>query len=350
MADGRVASDRHDWACRRQSIRQQAFHYLYGEKPSKPDVSGTMTRDAIHVSAAVDGKTIRFSAAVKPPEGDGPFPVFIGMGSGFAELPEPFQELLLSKGIAVVIYDLYEIGAERQGPGHGLFYDLYGADHPAGLLTAWAWGVSRLIDVMEIDGAVLDPLAVGVSGCSRFGKAALIAGAFDDRMALTVPNEPGMGGLASLKMAPVIEPEGEPVRNIVQYEPWFSTQNFEPFIDATEKLPLDTHEVAGLIAPRGLVVLDNPYIEHLVPKSGYGAAMATREIYKTLGAEDAFSYLGNVEDGNHCHWKPEFVDPLSRNLDKFLLKMDGVTTGDIDALPEGTVDMGAWIEWETPEL
>src|SRR5690606_4976111 len=108
------------------------------------------------------------------------------------------------RGVAVITFDNDAIGAQgnkREGDtytntrGQGIFYDLYGSDHPASSMMAWAWGVSHVIDALaSTPEANIDTGRIAVSGCSRNGKGALVVGAFDERIALTVPQESGAGG------------------------------------------------------------------------------------------------------------------------------------------------------------
>ena len=81
--------------------------------------------------------------------------------------------------------------------GQGKFYTLYGSSHSASAMTAWAWGVGRIIDALEITpSAKIDTKRIGVTGCSRNGKGAMLAGAFNPRIVLTLPQESGAGGSA----------------------------------------------------------------------------------------------------------------------------------------------------------
>ena len=94
------------------------------------------------------------------------------------------------EGVAYINYDPYAVGKEGtpRNNKQGAFYDIYGSNSTTGLLVAWAWGVSRIIDVIEqSDGSILKASAVGVTGCSRFGKGAFVIGVFDQRIALTMP-------------------------------------------------------------------------------------------------------------------------------------------------------------------
>ena len=88
-------------------------------------------------------------------------------------------------GVALIDFPNDDI-AKQNGPssrGQGAFFTLYGSDQSAGALIAWAWGVSRLIDALEqTPSALIDPKRIGVTGCGRNGKGAMMAGAFDDRM------------------------------------------------------------------------------------------------------------------------------------------------------------------------
>jgi hypothetical protein len=237
------------------------------------------------------------------------------------------------------------------------------------MLAAWAWGVSRLLDVLEASGAsIIDPKSVGVTGCSRSGKGAFIAGAFDERVALTIPFESGMAGVPAFRL--IVPEGGEVLRNAIEYRPW-AGDAYTQFLQLTVfdqgdtagreldnrasgelqfLLPIDTHEVIGMIAPRGLFVMGNPHIVNLAPRSENITVQAAAEIYAALGARDNISYSSNTANGNHCSFREEFVPLLQQNLRKFLLHDASATTGTLDAHANIAAELGPNIAWETPAL
>lgn len=186
-ADGTRVSSKEEWACKRAEIREQLQTWELGPKPPKPSVTATMSGNSISITCSDAGKSISFSVSIKLPSGQGPFPAVIGFGGGSIPIPA---------GVATISYNNQDIAADNPH-GQGKFYNLYGSSHAAGGLMAWGWGVSRIIDALELlgeDKTNIDLTRIGVTGCSRNGKGALIAGAFDDRVALTIPQEGGTGG------------------------------------------------------------------------------------------------------------------------------------------------------------
>src|SRR5690606_17050184 len=172
------------WRCLRQQTNLLLQEYEAGIKPPKPaHVSGSVSREVISVNVEHNGKHISFSARVTlPAQGDAPYPAIIGVDASSLN-----NDYLIDHGIAIITIDNNALGAQAGGDsrGTGLFYDLYGSEHSASSMTAWAWGVSRLIDVIAIsDSALIDFTRLGVTGCSRNGKGALLAGAMDERIAL----------------------------------------------------------------------------------------------------------------------------------------------------------------------
>src|SRR5260370_31810176 len=123
---------------------------------------------------------------------------------------------------------------------------------------AWAWGVSRIIAVIrQPDGSIFKADAMGVTGCSRFGKGAIVAGALDQRIGLTMPIESGTAGVPILRG---VNAEGaQTLSSAFGEQPWFGDA-FSPFTSNPAMLPVDTHETVALVAPRGLFVMDNPHI------------------------------------------------------------------------------------------
>ena len=116
-------------------------------------------------------------------------------------------------------------------------------------VSAWAWGVSRVLDYLETDPDI-DAARVASVGHSRSGKAALWAAATDERILLAVPNNSGCMGAAILRGK-----RGEHARDI-NVSDWFC-EKFHEFNDCEELLPMDQHMVLSLIAPRYLYVTDS---------------------------------------------------------------------------------------------
>lgn len=188
--------------------------------------------------------------------------------------------------------------------------------------------------------------AVGVSGCSRFGKGAFIAGVIDQRVALTMPVESGTSGVPIWRGIPGEGAQG--LANAYNEQPWFADA-FNPFTGSPTKAPLDTHELVAMVAPRGLFIMDNPHIANLGPKSAHVAALAGAEVYKALGAGANITYHSNVQDGGHCSARPEWVTPLRENIQKFL-KKTGNAPGAINAHSKATGKLSDWSDWTTPTL
>lgn len=316
-ADGRRISDPARWRCQRQQTLRLLERQVYGSKgPAPQAVSGSVSADRVEVEVRHAGRSERFSARLHLPEGPGPFPAMLVMAGVAGVSPE----LLARQGVARIEFPSTQIGAET-GEGRrkeGAFYRLYG-DHVAatGTLMAWAWGVSRIIDVIAAsDGRLLRADAVGVSGCSRHGKGALAAGAFDQRVALTVPIESGAGGVSTWRQPP----EGaQPARSAFGEQPWLG-DGFAAFIDDPRRLAVDQHQVLGLVAPRGLLVLDNPHVAWLGASGGHASALAGAEVYRALGAPGNIGYLSDVADPAHCAWRPEWDAPASDAIRRHLLK------------------------------
>ncbi len=95
-------------------------------------------------------------------------------------------------------------------------------------MTAWAWGVSRVIDVLENTPTLkLDLTKLAVTGCSRNGKGALVVGAFEPRIALTIPQESGSGGAGCWRISDAMLAAGtttQTASEIVGENVWFLHQ------------------------------------------------------------------------------------------------------------------------------
>jgi (4-O-methyl)-D-glucuronate---lignin esterase len=369
---GQRITSKSDWTCRRAEIRAQVQHYELGPKPPRPSiVSGELESDQLTITAGEPERTVRFSVGISRPESAGPGPVPALIVIGRSALAPVFA----SRGIAVITFDNGAMGAQgnrmengsyTSTRGQGTFYDLYGRDHGASSMMAWAWGVSRIIDALESTPAAnIDVKRLAVSGCSRNGKGALVVGAFDERIALTVPQESGAGGSASWRISQAQMDEyratvkeslkpGEGIQTLASAageQPWFR-ESFGQFgktsTDVT-RLPFDHHMVLGLVAPRGLFVLDNTDMMWLGNVSSFTDAVAAAEIYAGLGAREA---IGASQVGGHPHCtevpQPQ-LDELQVLIDRFLL---GKSDAALPVLRSDAItpDRARWITWSTPAL
>lgn len=356
--DGELIKSKSEWSCRRQEIHKQAEKYIYGQKPPKPaNVSGTVTKTKVTVNVEEQGKKISFSAeVVLPSTGSGPFPAIINLGArgGFGGITLG-EKLVLDQGVGIIFYNHNELGVEGQAeasrgkPNTGLFYNIYTSSHDAGLLMAWAWGASRLIDVLQQSGGdIIDVERLGVTGCSRNGKGAFTVGVFDERIALTIPQETSTAGVPALRVVDSLN-GAELTKYNYNGLNWLSDV-FGPFVMNAAQLPIDTHELVGMIAPRGLLVLENQHMAQFAAPAGHVAALAGAEIYKALGFEKNVSYISDVANDQHCAaGKPEYTEPLVKNIAAFL-KGDGTAPGIIKAGSKAVGNLSQWRDWQTPTL
>ena len=127
-------------------------------------------------------------------------------------------------------------------------------------IAAWAWCLQRAVDYLVTD-PTLDAKRIALVGHSRNGKTALLAAAFDDRVALVIPSQAGCGGSSPCRVAPelsAIGANGRPVVETVKrintsFPHWFCG-NFKAFNEQTERLPFDQHELIALCAPRPVLL------------------------------------------------------------------------------------------------
>jgi hypothetical protein len=202
-----------------------------------------------------------------------------------------WQEQLISSGWGYAIIEPNSIQADN---GAGLTSGIIGLVNKGeyrkpdewGALRAWAWGASRAIDYFETDKNI-DANRIAIEGLSRYGKAAIVAMAFEPRFSLGFIGSSGAGGAKILRRV-----FGEQVENLAStggYH-WFAG-NFIKYasILKPDDLPVDAHELVALCAPRPIFISSgSPQVEgQWVDAKGMflGAAYA-KSVYNLLGKKD----------------------------------------------------------------
>jgi hypothetical protein len=267
--------------------------------------------------------------------------------------------ILKSEGVATISYNHNTLASETSRSG--LFPNIDGSTG-ASAQVGWAWGVSRIIDVLvdERDAGrnnVIDPTAIGVTGCSRNGKGAFTVGAFDERIALGIPQESGTGGVSALRGVNTSPtgPNGKPAQSIDsawgEAQGWFGT-TFCTHKSKVSSIPGDTSSLVAMYAPRGLLVLDNSRIGELCATCQHAASAAGAELYKGLDLEKNIEHNGgNPSDPhNHCQFYANTQgEPLKRAIRAFLTKK-AAPDGRIAPQSAGTADLKKWVPWSAPAL
>ena len=348
--DGSKVSKYGDWSKRRNEIKADIEKYEIGEKPIPSDVSATYSGGTLTVTVKEGGKTATITSKFSIPSGKGPHPIIIGMNSGTGSLSSSIFSGFVQVPFSHDQVAKYSMNGQKDT--NVGFYKFYGNKNQNGDYSAWSWGVSRLIDGLAIIAKDhnLDMSKIAVTGCSYAGKMALFAGAFDERVTLTIAQESGGGGINSWRTSADFASRGTNIEKIdnTNYS-WFmqSLQRQDPY-----KLPHDHHELIGMIAPRAFLALGNPGYEWLGDESGYKSVMVATEVWKAMGIEDriGFDFTGNHE---HCQAASSQNSSVTAFVDKFLRNKSANT--DIHIKPTNgkgfKIDNYAdWIDWKTPSL
>ena len=320
-----------DWARRRSEIAALIQHYGIGEKPAvkKENIKARMSGDTLIVDVTVNGQTLTLTSEIRYPKtGKAPYPLMIG--SSMIALP---RQLFDDRPIATMnfhekqVNDYGQWGKHHERGEHN-FDRLYPHLKDNGAYSEWAWGFSRLIDGLELLGSEvtkIDTKHIGVTGCSYAGKMALYCGAFDERVALTIAQEPGGGGAAAWRYSHL----QDSVENLDKTDyHWFLESQRENFHgDSVYQLPYDQHELCALVCPRALLLLGNPDYKWLADDAMLVSAQAAKKVWNRFGIADRMGW-SIVGGHGHCQL-PECQWPeVLAFIDKFLLGKD-TNTNDI---------------------
>lgn len=326
--DGRKIETEEDWALVRKPELLRAFaFYEYGFTPKNPMnttsrhetgaliLNGTVEYREWEIRFGPDGTPPIHLAIFAPPGATNRIPVFLALNAcgnqsvttalevrtttSWTESscnPERGSEAtkfpiadIVARGFALATFHQSDID-----PDNGLDRDHEDGIHPHfvvdepadvqwGTLAAWAFGMSRVVDVIvDIslwESIPLDESRVMTVGHSRRGKAALLAAAYDTRIRMAFPHQSGTGG-ATLIRADL----GEPVSSInFVYPHWFDTM-FKSFSDDEHRFPLDQHLLLGMVAPRPVLVTNGDLDDWADPPGAQRAVELARPIWSLLGA------------------------------------------------------------------
>ncbi|WP_234570193.1 glucuronyl esterase domain-containing protein [Rhodohalobacter sp. 614A] len=190
-------------------------------------------------------------------------------------------ETLIERGYAAAVFDVEDVADDDpETYTEDILSTLYPEqiDRPNGTqaLSAWAWGAMRVMDYLETDDDIDQNKSILV-GHSRGGKAALWAGANDERWAIVVANESGAVGAALSKRR-----FGETVKIINNGFPYWFTPNFEKFNDKEDALPFDQHMLISTIAPRGVYITAAEEDLWADPRGMYLSLLHASEVWKKI--------------------------------------------------------------------
>ena len=265
-----------EWPPRRAAILERFRENVYGRSPAGPEqlefrtiednpraMGGSATLRRVAITSRVGGRTHQFELILFVPNAvKARVPVFLLINNRPATNTDPTRteksgfwpaEQLIARryGIAAIQYG--HLAPDDKDRFRDSVITLFGPTAGGttltwGAIAAWAWGASRAMDYLVTDPRV-DAARVAIVGHSRGGKAALWAGAEDERFAMVISNESGEGGAALSRRV-----FGETVARINTSFPHWFTAEYKTFNGRESALPVDQHMLLALAAPRALYV------------------------------------------------------------------------------------------------
>jgi hypothetical protein len=304
MNDGTRVKTTAQWKTRRQEMIRILEDYTYGHMPPPPgNVQASTVSESRRVGNA-DYRMLRlafgperklgfdlgiFTPTTAPPAG-GRYPILVMLSSSANERSLANAAAALERGYAVATVPYQQLGADAANWQSTGFFSAY-PEFDWRDFSAWAWGISRAVDYLVTDPAI-DGGKIMISGVSRLGQAVLLAGALDERIALTAPVAGGMAlRFSGKEMGGGL---GQGITEVVDQNTYWFGPRFAEFRNQTPRLPSDQHWLPALTAPR-LFILCNSLSDQ------YGRAYAAVQSY--LGARPVYEMLdatGNLG----LHFRP----------------------------------------------
>jgi hypothetical protein len=310
-------------------LRALFQHYMYGQIPPAPTAlvvkveredpgyfggKATLREVAIVVQPVPNSPTIHLLLVI-PNRRTSPAPVFVGTNfhGNHALLADPAVRLptawmppsapgapdhratdagrgrevgvwsiekVIDHGYAVATFYCGDVAPDHPGKNDGIFATLEGQSSRADGLSAigaWAWGISRAVDFL-VGVPELDASKIAVVGHSRLGKAAMLAGGFDERIALVVAHQAGCGGTA-----PSRGKVGESVKQINDRFPHWFDDVFKTFNDCPDRLPFDQNGLIALAAPRPVLLTNATEDNWANPAGQFEALLGANGVYRLAG-------------------------------------------------------------------
>lgn len=308
FSDGKTVKNARQWTKKRRPQVLETFaQEMYGHIPARPEGLhfSTVSEDTVYGGLGIR-KVVRiyldaaelhwFDVLIHlPKDAAGPVPMFVGLNfkGNDATLDEradfrwPYELVLKAgMGVATAWRDSIEPDGKdsRLAEAEGVCRDggvrsWYNKDGDWGAISAWAWGLSRIVDYLETDEAY-DTDRLAVIGHSRLGKTALWAGANDLRFDMVISNDSGCCGAAISRRK-----FGETFAVIDTSFPHWFTREFDKYKGREETFPADQHWLIALAAPRPVYVASATEDLWADPKGEWLAAFHASPVYALFGYE-----------------------------------------------------------------
>lgn len=208
----------------------------------------------------------------------------------------PLKEIT-ERGYGVITFHCGELYPDRpDGKSmsiHSLFKGIGGGDYTWGAIATWAWGMIKVLEcAREIECINKDKIIA--IGHSRLGKTALWAAGQDSRFAAVIANQSGEGGAAISRRK-----FGERVDDIVRYFPHWFTHNYSKFSGNEESMPVDSHALISLIAPRPIYIASAQDDLWSDPTGEFKGLVTASEAWRLYGLQ--INLPGNIPQLNQPH-------------------------------------------------
>lgn len=304
FADGTRVESPSDWTRRRDEILDIFQREMYGEMPPACPIYLQTTEEDTALDGAAARRRVRMTfredgsgpainwMILYPSQVASPVPAVMMLNFygndvvlDYKQFPVPAKDIL-ARGYAYVTACYEDISPdpdemqdteEQLAKARTNIYELWDPDISTGSIMAWAWSLCRGMDMLERDERI-DAGRILLTGCSRLGKTALLAGAFDQRFAVVVPVQTGGGGVPLSK-----RDFGEYVSSEVEHFGYWWCRGFAKWAGAEKEMPFDQHMLLACIAPRPLLVegYTNPWFD---ARGEFLALKAASPVWSFLGA------------------------------------------------------------------